>query len=785
MPLHHSSPPQCGLAIRVLQRLAIFLLLISAVTSAQAAAPHHRADANGTAAATVSDRPKPSPIEIPSAPPGAPNIVVILLDDVGYGATSTFGGVIPTPALDRLAQQGLRYTRFHTTAICSPTRAALLTGRNHHSVGMGMLADLPMGYPGYNTMMPQSAATIAEVLRSHGYATSAWGKWHLAPIWERSPAGPHDHWPTHMGFDEYYGFIGGETDQFEPDLYDGVTPVSRPDRRSYHLTEDLVDQAVSWMRQQRSLRPMRPFFVYFAPGATHAPLQVPAAWRDRFKGRFDGGWDELRKGIFAHQKRQKIIPANADLTPRPAAIPAWESLSPSQKKLAARLMELYAAFLAHTDAQIGRLLDSLREMDAFDNTLVLYVVGDNGASAEAGPEGSINMNAAYQGVSLDVSLDDQQLNALGGPHSHPGYPAGWAWAMDTPFQWFKQVASHFGGMRNPLVVSWPARIKRRGEVRTQFHHVIDIAPTIYEAVGIQPPAEMNGVPQQPIEGVSMEYSFDDPAAKSRHTTQYFEIMANRAIYHDGWIASAFHGNLPWQVARTTTRPLSDDVWELYNLESDFSQAHDVAAQHPDRLAQLEKLFWREAERDHVIPIEDRMAARPLAFPASLVDRRTRITYYGPTTRASLMPRTMMNRSYSVEASVTIPDGGAHGVLIADGGYDGGWSLFLDQSGKLAYLYSYFGLERTSIDSPSPVAAGPHTIRMDFAYAGGGYGKGADVTLSVDQKRAASGHVERTPPGLFSVSEPMDVGTDSLSPVGDYPVNFAFTGDLDRLVIDLK
>jgi len=723
-------------------------------------------------------------IEVTKAPAGAPNVLIILLDDVGFGAAGTFGGPIPTPNLDALAKQGLRYNRFHTTAICSPTRASLLTGRNSHAVGMGDVMNSSAAYEGYNGIIPKSAATIAEILRQHGYNTSAWGKWHLTPEWETSQVGPFDHWPTGMGFEKFYGFLAGETDQFAPSIYDGTTSVGPPNKPNYHLTEDLVDQAITWLRLQHSIAPDKPFFLYFAPGATHAPLQVPQAWIDRFKGQFDQGWDKVREETFARQKRLGVIPASTKLTPRPKQLPAWDKLTPDQKKVASRLMETYAGFLAHTDAHIGRLVAALDQMGVRDNTLIFYIVGDNGASGEGGPLGAFDYMGSLQGINLDTAATLRRLNEIGGPTSYPHYPAGWAWAMDTPFQWTKQIASHFGGTRNPLVISWPKRIRDKGGLRSQFGHVNDIFPTILEAVGIPAPAVVNGVEQQPIDGVSLVYSFADAKALTRHRTQYFDVFANRALYHDDWIASAFRGRVPWMVMNPNPKPYEDDVWELYNLADDFSQAHDLARKQPQKLRKLQEMFWVELAKNHGLPLHDSGSAEGL--PRVTSPERKTFTYYpGAVGIPESAAPELRNRSYMITAEIEVSESGAEGVVVAEGGVVGGWSLYVNQDGKPVYIYNVFQTERPTIVGKDKLPSGPVTVRFEFTYDGGGWGKGGTGKLWVNGKPVGNTRISRTAPAFFSIDETFDVGTDTRSPVGDYPTNYAFTGQVRHVTVQLK
>ncbi|OBI22669.1 arylsulfatase [Mycobacterium sp. E2497] len=735
-------------------------------------------DLNPSAADSTPVRPS-----IVSPPAGAPNIVVVLLDDVGFGAASTFGGPVPTPALDRVAGAGLRYNQFHTTALCSPTRAALLTGRNHHSAHMGTICEIAYGFPGYDSVIPQSTATVAQVLRMNGYSTALFGKAHFTPIWEIGPAGPFDRWPTGLGFERFYGFLGGDTSQYEPALYDQTTPVEPYlGRDDYHLTEDLADKAIDWIRLQKTSAPDKPFFLYFAPGATHSPHQVWPEWSDRFAGRFDDGWDALRESIYARQLEMGIIPAGTGLTPRPEQIPAWADYDDRYKPVARRLMEVYAGFLAHTDAQVARVIDAVDALGHWENTLFIYLCGDNGASAEGTLHGAWSSPAFQNGMPEDPEWLLAHIADFGTPRCENHYNVGWAWALDAPFQWMKQVASHFGGTRNGLAISWPRGIAAAGEQRSQFHHVIDIVPTILEAAGIDMPTCVNGVEQKPIEGVSMRYSFDDPAAAGRRTTQYFEIFGNRAVYHDGWIASCFHGRLPWVRAQRAT-PFGDtERWELYHLTDDFSQGIDLAAQRPDKLAELQAVFDAEARKYDVYPLSDATLAR--AFPAnrpSLLAERTSITYYAGQVRIP-EPVTLSyaSTSFDLRAQLTIPVGGAQGVVICIGGAMAGWSLYLEH-GIPRFAYNYLGHELTTIAAAEPLPEGPVALGLSFEYDGGGLGKGASVSLRVNDITAAGGRVERTVPFRFSMSgETLDVGTDTGSPVAPYGHDFRFTGRIDRI-----
>lgn len=743
-----------------------------------------------SAAALAADKPP----EVPQlrAPEGAPNVVVVLLDDVGFGATSTFGGPTETPALDALAEEGLRYNRFHTTAICSPTRASLLTGRDSHVAGVGAVLNSANGYPGYEGVLKDETATIAEILRQQGYSTAAFGKWHLAPTWEISPAGPFDRWPTGVGFEKFYGFLGGETDQFEPTLYRGTTPVRRPAGDDYHVTEDLANEAIEWMRTQNSITPDKPFFMYFSTGAAHAPLQVPQEWLDRYKGKFDQGWDAMREQIFARQKQLGVIPADTELTPRPDQLAAWDSLSADEQRVASRLMETYAAFLAHTDAQVGRLVQALKDSGQFENTLFVYVVGDNGSSGEGGPLGGFNYMGMLQGLPESTAQRIARLDEIGGPESYPQYPAGWAWALTTPFQWVKQVASHLGGTRNAMVVSWPERIKDEGGLRSQFSHVNDIAPTILDAIGLEMPKSVNGVRQLPMDGSSMLESFADADAEEHHKTQYFEVHGNRAIYHDGWMASAFHGRVPWSVGLPAApTAFEDDVWELYNLEEDFSQAHDLAAENPGKLKKMQALFRKEAKRVGILPLHNALDVLGEGLP-SLVEGRDRFTYYPG---AVGIPETgappMLNRSWTLTASVdaSTSDTQAQGVLATMGGVGAGWVLYLDADSKPVFEYRSFQVDYVRLAADKPLDD-KQTLRVDFDYDGGGYAKGGTLSLKVDGKEVARDRLAATPPAFFSIDETFDIGVDTGSAAGQYPADavlgYPFTGgEIEQVQIELR
>jgi arylsulfatase len=725
---------------------------------------------------------------VAKAPDGAPNVLLIVIDDCGFGQWSTFGGQIPTPNLDRLAKKGLRYTRFHTTALCSPSRAALLTGRNHHSCATGVITEIGDSFPGYTGQIPKSCAMGAEMLRQNGYSTAFFGKNHNVADWETSVSGPFDRWPTSQGFDHFYGFVGGESNQWQPALYEDTRAVEMeipPGREDdYTLNEALADRAIEYIHQQKSVTPDRPFFVYYAPGATHAPHHVPKEWIEKFKGQFDQGWDKYREECFKRQLALGVIPKDTKLTPRPEEIPAYDALTPDQKKVAARLMETFAAYTAQTDHEVGRLLDTLEEIGQADNTLVFWLIGDNGASMEGGPHGAFNEMVTLTGMEEDPATLVAELDAIGGPRAYNHYPVGWAWAMNTPFQWGKQIASHFGGTRNPLVVSWPERIKNVGGLRTQFHHIIDIVPTILEVARIPEPVSVNGVAQRPIEGVSIAYTFDDAAAPGTRRTQYFEMLGNRAIYHDGWVAACFHGRLPWKGG---TVDFDDDTWALYNIEDDFSEYADLSAKEPLKLKQLQDLFMAEAGKYNVLPLDDRAAERldPRLRP-SLIEGRTAFTYFAGTSRVteSCAPN-IKNRSHTITAHVDIPADGGDGVLVAEGGIVGGFTLYVKDR-KPVYEYNYFTAEHTKVVGSAPLPVGPCTIRMEFTYDGGGFGRGGAVKLLVNGTQVGSGHVDKTEPARFSADETFDVGCDTGSPVSnDYRSPFRFTGKLKKIEIQLE
>jgi arylsulfatase len=718
----------------------------------------------------------------PQAPRGAPNVLVILTDDVGFAATSTFGGPIPTPTFDAVAANGLRYNRFNTTALCSPSRAALLTGRNHHAVGAGVIQELATGYPGYNSVIPKTAATFAEVLRLNGYATAQFGKNHNTPDWQTGPAGPFDNWPNGLGFDYFYGFNGGETDQWAPALVENRNPVEPPaDDPDYILDRDLADHAIGWLRMQKTQQPDKPLLVYFAPGSSHAPLQAPKAWIDRFKGQFDQGWDKLREETFARQKAMGVIPADTVLTPRPPEIPAWDSLSADERKVAARLMEVYAGMLAHTDYQIGRVIEELRAEGELDNTIIVYIQGDNGASAEGGLTGTASDIAGLNGVPFPAAQILERLDHMGDRTTSPHYPAGFAWAMDTPFQWMKQIASHFGGVRNGLVVSWPERIKAHGEIRSQFTHVIDIAPTLYDVIGITPPGEVNGARQQPIEGVSFAPTFASAKAPEVRKTQYFEMFGNRALYKDGWIAATHPLRLPW-VRQVKGFDADSFQWELYDVRTDFSEAHDLSKEQPAKLKEMQAAFLAEAKAHNVLPIDPRSLERtPQSLRTYPMNGRTEFTFFpGPRLHDAAFPE-LKNKSWTMTATVDVADAAVQGVVAAQGGHSAGWALAAFD-GHPTFIYNFFALKGQTLRlrGDQPLTPGRHALMVDFQYDGGGMGKGATIVLKVDGAEVARGRAEHTLPGWWPL-EGVGIGRDVGTPVvEDYRVPFPFTGRVERL-----
>ena len=722
------------------------------------------------------------------APEGAPNVVLVLIDDMGFGVPTTFGGPVSMPTLDALAQQGLRYNNFHTTALCSPTRAALKSGRNHHTVNMAFITEMATGLPGATGQIPNATAPLAEMLRLNGYSTAAFGKWHETAAWEASVSGPFDRWPTRQGFDKFYGFLGGETNQWAPYLYDGDAQVELPADPNYHFMTDMTDKAVAWVKYQKALTPDKPFFVYFAPGATHAPHHVPAQWIAKWKGKFDQGWDKLREETLARQIAMGIVPAGTKLAPKPPAIKDWEKLSADEKRLFARQAEVYAAYLDYADHEIGRMLEAVDATGEGDNTLVFYIAGDNGASGEGGENGMFNEYTYFNGVHERVPDMLKLVDKWGGPETYPHMAAGWSVALNAPFGWMKQVASDFGGTRNGMVVRWPKGIKAKNEMRTQFGHVIDIAPTILQAAGLPEPKVVNGTPQIPIEGKSLVYTFDDVKARERHTTQYFEIAGNRAIYHDGWLARTIH-KAPWEPK--PRHPLQDDAWELYDVRSDFSLSNDLAAKNPKKVAQMKAIFMKEARKHHVLPIDDRFLERTDAVAVGrpdLMGRRTSLTLAeGMSGMMESVFINVKNRSKTITAEVEVGQATANGTILAQGGRFGGWSLYV-KNGVPAYDYNFLGLQRSSISADKPIPPGKSTIRFEFAYDGGGPGKGGAGTLLVNGEKVAQGRIEHTQAGIFSADETADVGVDLGTPVVEAIGSEAksrFTGRIPKVTVEVK
>jgi arylsulfatase len=721
-----------------------------------------------------------------TAPAGAPNVVLVLLDDIGFGETSTFGGPVPTPSLDKLAAAGLRYNRFHTSALCSPTRAALITGRNHHSAHTGVVTEMATGYPGYDTVLGQDMATIGQILKLNGYSTSWFGKNHNVSDWESTQSGPFDRWPMALGFEKFYGFIGGVANNWRPALFDGTTPIEPYlGNPKYNLDFDLADKAIEWIQMQKAVAPDKPFFTYYATAAGHAPQQATPEWIAKFKGKFDQGWDKVREETFARQKQAGIIPADAKLTPRPKEMPSWDSATPRQKKVYAAMMELAAAHLAQADYNIGRVLKAIDDMGQTDNTLVIYVIGDNGGSGEGSLKGAFNdMNIVAQS---EETLDyvESRLPDFGTWKSSNLYPVPWAWAMNTPFQWTKQVASHFGGTRNGLVISWPKGIKARGEIRTQFHHVIDILPTVLEAAQLPEPAVVNGVTQHPIEGISMAYSFDNAKAADRRKTQYFEIFGNSGIYHDGWFASTTPQRLPWSGVGIDMDVLTTK-WELYNIDKDFSQADDLAAQMPEKLREMQTRFYAEAAKYNVLPIQTSAAERfGEGIRPSLTGDRTSFSYTAGLKRIpeGASPN-IKNRSWQLSADVELT-GGESGVIATQGGLFGGWALYFEK-GKPVFSYKFADGSNYRAVATNAVPAGKHAVVMNFAYDGGGTGKGGTATVLVDGTEVAKVRVEKTIPFRFSVEETLDFGEDTGTPVDmSYDAPAKFTGRLGKITIVLK
>jgi arylsulfatase A-like enzyme len=729
------------------------------------------------------------PIEPLRPPKGAPNVLVMLIDDCGFGATSAFGGPCATPTAERLAAGGLKFNRFHTTALCAPTRAALLTGRNHHTVGMGAITEIATSAPGNSSVIPDATAPLARTLLLNGYSTAQIGKCHEVPVWETSPMGPFRQWPTGGGFEYFYGFIGGETNQYYPAIYEGTTPLEPPKTpaEGYHFTEDMTDKAIGWVQQQKSLMPDKPFFMYWAPGATHAPHQVPAEWSAKYKGRFDAGWDALREETYARQKAEGIIPPDAELTARPPEIPAWDDMSDDLKPVLARQMEVYAGFLEHTDFHAGRLLDTLEDLGVLDDTLVYLIIGDNGASAEGTLTGTFNELLMLNGADQFETTESMasHIDQFGTPEAYNHYAVGWAHAMDTPYQWTKQVASHWGGTRNGTIVHWPNGISAKGEIRSQFTHVIDVVPTILEAAGLPAPDFVNGIQQQPLHGTSMVYCFDDAEAPERHDLQYFEMFCNRGIYHEGWTAVTRH-SIPFD-AHAAMPSLDDDTWELY-APDDSTQSNNIAAENPAKLAELQRLFLIEGVKYNVFPLDDRRVERfnsDIAGRPTLVQGNTQLLFGGMGRLSENSVLNLKNKSHSVTAEIDVPDDGANGVVIAQGGAFAGWTVYL-LDGKLTYCHNLFGQAQFKVGADSAVPAGTHQVRMEFAYDGGGLAKGGDVTLFVDGDKVGEGRVDATVPMVYSADETCDVGSDTGSAVSDdyTPEDSHFTGTVKWVQLDI-
>lgn len=762
------------------------LLMFTTAATAQDIIPRPDPAFKGKIGLKASESAKDFPTAV-TAPKGAPNILLILTDDVGFGAPSAFGGPVPTPTMERVANSGLRFNTFHTTALCSPTRAALLTGRNHHSVATGGIMEIGTGFPGYNTIIPQSKRGLGDILKLSGYNTAWFGKNHNIPDWQNSQAGPFDLWPTGLGFEYFYGFIGGDTSQYAPALVENTKPIEPPhDDPNYYFDRDMADKAISWLRMQHAIAPDKPFFTYYAPGTAHAPHHAPKDWIEKFKGKFDHGWDKQRELTFARQKELGTIPANAKLTARTEGIPAWDSLSADQKKVYARMMEVYAAALAYCDEQMGRVVSAIEEMGELDNTLIIYIQGDNGASAEGSPQGLLNETTFFNNIQESFPEVLRRMDELGGPTAFNHYPIGWAHAMNTPFQWTKQIASHFGGTRNALAISWPKQIKGRGELRNQFHHVSDIMPTILEAAGISAPVSVYGVQQAPVEGVSMIYAFNDAKAPTQHTTQYFEMFGNRALYHEGWVAATTPPLAPWvSVAPKPIDVIDDFQWELYNVADDFSQSNNLAKSNPAKLQDLQRRFYIESVKYNVLPIDNSKVERlDVSNRPSLTAGRNSFTYHDGMVR---IPEgsapDLKNRSWSLKADVEVKDG-AEGMIATQGGRFSGWGLYV-KAGKPVFHYNLADVERYAIEGET-LSPGKHAIEFAFKYDGGGVGKGGEAVLKVDGKQVGARKFPQTLGYRISIDETLDIGEDTGTPVSeDYKVPFKFGGKIDRVTINLE
>ncbi len=727
------------------------------------------------------------PIQELRPPKGAPNVLIILLDDVGFGASSAFGGPCQMRVAERLAADGVKLNRFHTTALCSPTRQAMLTGRNHHSVGMGAITEMATSAPGNNSIRPKDKAPVAETLKLNGYSTAQFGKCHEVPVWEVSPVGPFHQWPTGSGFEYFYGFVGGEANQYYPGLYEGTTPVEPPKtpEEGYTLTDDLADRAITWVRQQQALLPDKPFFMYWAPGATHAPHHVPEQWSAKYRGKFDDGWDALRERIFSHQRKLGVVPEDAELTARHDEIPAWDDMPAALKPVLARQMEIYAGFLEQADHAAGRVIDAIADLGVLDNTLIYYIIGDNGASAEGTVNGCFNEMTTLNGMPGIETTEFllSKIDDFGTAAAYNHYAVGWAHALCTPYQWTKQVASHWGGTRNGTIVHWPKGLPDKGTTRNQFHHVIDVVPTILAAAGVPAPHSVNGIAQAPLEGVSMLDTLRDAAAPETHQVQYFEMMGNRGIYFQGWTAVTKH-RTPWKAE--TPPAFDDDVWELYGPD-DWTQAHDLAAENPAKLAELQRLWLIEATKYNVVPLDDRGFERinpDIAGRPQLIKGNTQRLFSGMRVAEGCV-LSLTNKSHAVTANIEVPASGANGVIVTQGGSAGGWALYAHE-GRLKYCYNFFGIEYYPVTASTEIPAGRHQVRMEFAYEGGGLAKGGDVTLYYDGKPVGTGRVAQTQPMAFSADEACDVGRDTGSPAStDYgPTGNAFTGTIDWVQIDI-
>jgi arylsulfatase A-like enzyme len=719
-----------------------------------------------------------------TAPKGAPNVVVILIDDMGFGVSEAFGGPVTTPNMDKLADNGIKYNRFHTTALCSPTRMALLTGYNHHSNNMGAITETATTFPGNTGVRPQTITPMAEVLRQNGYNTAAFGKYHETPPWEISNSGPQDRWPTRSGFEKFYGFIGGETNQWAPLIYDGVTMMETPSDPKYHFTTDMTNQAISWVRFQKALSPDKPFFMYYAPGATHAPHHVPTAWIEKYKGKFDQGWDKMRQQTLERQIKLGVVPAGTKLAPKPKDIKDWEALSADEKKLFSRQMEVYAGFAEQTDYEAGRLIASLEKLGVLDNTIIVFIAGDNGASAEGQMNGMFSEMTFFSGIPETVPDMLKHYDEWGSESTYPHFAAGWAVAMNAPFSYTKQVASDFGGTRNGMIIQWPSGIKAKGEVRSQFGHVIDIAPTIYEVTKIPAPKMVNGIQQDPIEGTSLAYSFNNATAPEQHKIQYFEMFGNRGVYQDGWFARTIH-RPAWQLKPTNT--LQEDKWELYNTKEDFSLNVDLASKNTEKLKTMQGLFMKEAEKYHVLPIDDRVLERTnaeLMGRPTVMGNRNTVTYgEGMKGMGVDIFIDLRSTAYTITSEVAV-DSNGNGVIVCQGGRFGGLSFYI-KGGKPAFSYNYLGLESTHIIAPEALKPGNYKIEYNFQYDGGGMGKGGIGTITVNGKKVVEKRIEKTQPGIFSVDDLADIGIDDGTHVADYGASSKFSGKIEYVTIERR